>query len=462
MNIQQKYEILSSAMVGIEWEIYSEKSPKEISKSLSSAIGKKVVIPTVIKDLKSQQQTRYHSKMEATSTVFKLERDFSGGSDMYEIISGPMIYEEARIVIIKVAQWIKQNGWTDQKCAIHLNVSFNGFKVNLKENLLNLNVLKFILSFDEEFIYTRFPNRKDSVYAKSIDNYYPVNRFVFYESPDIIDKNMYVLPNEKYYGINFSKIIKGYIEMRYLGGIGYENKTSKVLEILDYLINKLHDCLQNNETYTSDEKDRLHKKLKSQKKIVDSFSDPDRFLLNYPNIQLTVDMKGNIEIIKSYWTVIREILFDLIGDSGLRKGHLNFDTDISIFQLRDGVMKKANHIKNMELFDCVVSGTLSNCSLFRCNIDSSRMDFCKCIDSNEILNSKIFSSDIKEDNYLNNCYVENPEEIMDGRMDGGVIRKAIIGKKAKISKYTLIVSSKVEGEKKDHDSYQDAFSKKEK
>ena len=435
-KLQQNYEILSSAKCGIEFEFFTEMSPKEVAKDVSLALGKKVTIPVVIKGFGEESKAGYHSEFEPTSTVFKLERDFSGGKDMYEMITGPLVYEEARLIIIKMHQWIKQKGWTDPKSAIHLNVSFDSFKSKTRDPLINLNPLKFILGFDEEFIYERFPERRDSVYAKSINNYYPVNRFVFFDSPENIDRNDYVTPNEKYYGVNFTKLPKGYLE-----------------------IHKLHNCLQHNDSYSQTEKDKLHKKLKSQKTAVQSFSDPDRFLLNYPNIIVSIDMKGDVEIIKAYWTLLREMLFNLIVDSGMRKGHLNFDTDMSIFQLRDAILRKVNHLLNLELFDCDVSGTMTECVFYRCKINSSRIDHCKILEINEIKNSKIQHSTIKNGNTITNSYIENPEEIIDGKIDGGVIRKGIIGKNAEISSHTLIVDSTSQGDKKDTDSYHDAFSK---
>ena len=236
----QKYEVLSSAKVGFEFELYSELSSKDVSRALSKALGKRVIVPISVKGFGKEEKGNYHSEIEPTSTLFKLERDFSGGKDMYELITGPMAYEDARIVLIKTLQWIKENGWTDSKSAIHLNVSFNEFKTKLKTPVSSLNALKFILGFDEEFVYSRFPNRRDSVYAKSIDNVYPVNRFIFYEKPENIDTAQYVLPSEKYYGVNFLKLPKNYLELRYLGGESYENKSSKILERLFILLIKIN------------------------------------------------------------------------------------------------------------------------------------------------------------------------------------------------------------------------------
>jgi hypothetical protein len=461
-NIQQKYEVLSSSKVGIEFEFFSEQNAKSVSKDLSRYLGKKVVVPVSVTGLGEEEKGTYHSDLEPTATMFKLERDFSGGKDMYEMITGPLVYEEARIIIIKTLQWIKEKGWTDQKCAIHLNVSFNEFKAKLKEPLINLNVLKFILGFDEEFIYSRFPNRKDSVYAKSIYDFYPQSRFIFFENPDNIDKNDYILPHEKYFGVNFTKLPKNYLELRYLGGAAYETKTFKILEILDYFVTQLYETLQNGNTYTASEKEKLFNILRPQKKAVQTFSDPEKFLLSYPELKVTVDMKGDIEILKAFWTVLRDKLFSLIVDSGLTKGHFNLDNDVSVAQLRDGVMKKANNVENMELFDCEISGTVSHCDMYRCVIKSSRLNKCKLLESNEVTGCKVENTNIMPGNLLTDCYVSNPTEVIDGKMIGGVIRKGIIGKHAEISKTTLIVDAKGSAKgngKKDHESYMDAFSK---
>jgi len=461
--LQKRYEILSSSKVGIEFEFFTELKIKSLSRDLSRTLGKKVIVPVEVKGFDEVEKGSYHSDLEPTNTLFKLERDFSGGRDMYEMITGPLPYEEARIIIIKMLQWIKIKGWTNDKCAIHLNISFNEFKVKLREPLINLNVLKFILGFDENFVYSRFPNRKDSVYAKSINNFYPISRFIFFDSPENIDKNDYILPHEKYYGVNFTKLPKNYLEFRYLGGENYESKTFKILECLDYFVTQLYSTLQQGNTYTPAEKDKLYKTLKAQKKAVQTFSDPELFLVTYPDLRVTVDMRGEIEILKAFWTTLRDKLFSLVVDSGLKKGHFNLDNDMSVPQLRDGVMKKANHIQGMELFDCEISGTISDSDIYRCKIDSSRLSKCKILESSDIEGSKLENTSIMPGSTLTNCYVSNPSEIIDAKMIGGVIRKGIIGKNAEISKTTLIIDAKGGAvDKKDGESYMNAFSKNDK
>ena len=460
-TLQQKYNILSAARVGIEFEFFTEFKEKELTKSLSAFLGKKVLFPSTIVGMK-KTVAAYHSDMEPTANIFKLESDFSGGKDMFEMITGPMVYEEARIIIIKMNQWIEEYGWTDKKCAIHLNASFDDSKLKTRIPLMHLNVLKFILAFDEKVVFRAFPNRKDSVYGKSIDNYYPINKFVFYDTPENIDKNDYVTPYEKYYGVNFTKLPKNYLEFRYLGGKDYEKKTRKILDILDYFINTLYTCLDQDGVYTPAEKTRLFKKLKWQKKAINSFNDYDTFLLNYPDILLTVDMNAEPEIIKAFWVSIRKVLFNLLVNSGMKKGHLNLDADVAQFQLKDSELK-ANHVNDLEIFDSKVSGTLEKCIFYRTEINTSRIEDCKLIADNKVTNSKVKNTSILRSNYLDDCYIENPTEIINGKINGGVIRKGMIGKDAVISKSTLIVDAVgtgKSGDKKDFDSYHDAFNSK--
>jgi hypothetical protein len=123
-------------------------------------------------------------------------------------------------------------------------------------------------------------------------------------------------------------------------------------------------------------------------------------------------------------------------------------------------MKKANHIQDMELFDCEISGTIANSDLYRCKIKSSRLNKCRLLETNEITASKIENTTIMPGSLLVDCYVNNPQEIIDAKMVGGVIRKGIIGNHAEISKHTLIVDAKgQDGQKKDSESLMNAFSK---
>lgn len=451
---QTKYDILTASKCGIEFEFYSEKSSSQISKELGKILNKKIVVPTSTVAFNKEEKGKYHSELEPTATIFKLEKDFSGGKDMRELITGPLPYEEARLVIIKTLEWIRNNGWTDKKCAIHLNISFNHYLLKTNNEILHLDILKFILSYDENFVYERFPERKNSVYARSINQVIPVNKFSFQEPSETVDPSNYIVPDEKYYGVNFTKRIKNYLEFRYLGGKGYEYKTQKILEILDYSVLKLYDALQS-PVYTREDISKLKKLLIDQKSISESFSSPERFLVKFPKINIFIDMKGNSEIIKSYWTTIREALFEAIINGEMSEGIFNFDTDASVSQLRYAKIKNAHDIKNFEFFDCEIEGSIQDSLFFRCKVKDSRLNKCKLMEFNEVSDSKVEHTSSYPSNVLNNCYINSPAQIIEGKLEGGVIRNAILGKNLEISDRTLVVETTTPQHRKINDSKHD-------
>jgi hypothetical protein len=444
---QTKYDILTAAKVGIEFEFYSEKNSSLIVKELGRVLNKKLVIPSSFDAFNKEEKGKYHSETEPTASVFKLEKDFSGGKDMRELITGPIAYEEVRLIIIKTLDWIKDNGWTDKKCSIHLNINFNPYMLKLKNEITHLDTLKFILSFDESFIYDRFPERRNSVYAKSIEQVIPINKFSFQNPYETVDPNNYRVPDEKYYGVNFTKKQKNYLEFRYLGGKGYEFKTQKILEILDYCILKIYDALQNPE-YVGLEVAKLKKMMVDQRAISETFSSPERFLLRFPKINIFIDMKGQGEIVKSYWNTIRESLFSAVVSAGMTEGIFNFDTDVSIPQIRNAKMKNAHDISGFEMFDCELEGTFQETSFFRCKIKDSRLLKCKLIELNEVTDSKIEHTSSYPSTRFSNCYINSPDQIIEGTIEGGVIRNAILGEKAYLSSRTLVVETSMPGERK--------------
>lgn len=433
-----EHKILSGLIVGMEFEFFSNLSRKDIVKSLSPIIKKKIIIGEV-----------YHSETPMTNGEFKLEPDFSGGVTMSELITSPMPYYEAISVLTKVLSWIRENGYTDEKCAIHINMSFDEFKIDLKNKLLFVNKLKFILGFDEQFIYDRFPKRKNSLYARSINQILPVNTFVFNENIVQIHKENYRLPSDKYYGINFSKLSKNYFEVRYCGGRGYEKKAHDLVQIINYIGTFTYNVLQDNNSYSDADLVRLKTVIVEHKKVVSSFSDLEAFFYHYPNIKLFVDLKGDQQVIKTFYPKLREKLFDLIVNCGLRQGMLNYDADVGKYQLKDAIIQKGFDIKEMEIFDSKLQGNVLGCDLYRCVISNAHVADCNLYSGNIVTKSKIINTPFHAYNEAHNCYIDGKKSVINGKVEGGIIRSGEIGPLAKISKSTEIIEQVLKANDKD-------------
>ena len=117
-------------------------------------------------------------------------------------------------------------------------------KLNSPEFIQRMDPLKFILDFNEEEVYKMFPNRKNSVYAKSIKWCVPKIEASYFNGQQINPKS-FDFPKEKYYGVNFEKLSLGYLEFRYIGGKDYQKKTSNVLYLLDRFLFQLWHSSKN-------------------------------------------------------------------------------------------------------------------------------------------------------------------------------------------------------------------------
>ena len=426
-----KQKILNGCVLGMEFEFYSENNKKEVAKEIGRLVKKKIVIGDA-----------YHSE-GIDPTQWKIEPDFSLGMKGMELVTPPLEYNEAIACMYKIFGYMQQYCSTDEKCAFQFNISFDKFKLtNMKDRIEAINRLKFVLGFDEEYVYSKFPKRKSSIYARSINSIFPINKFVFADDVAVIHKENYELPSDKYYGINFSKLTKGYLEIRYLGGRNYEKRGKDIQEIIEYVCIFIYNTLQDNYQYTLPETSRLKLAMKDYTKVVSSFSNMESFFLNYPNIKILTNLKGDEQIIKTFWTVIRDKLFDLIVRCSMRRGIINYDSDISKFQVKDAILSKAFPIKGMELFDCKIQmGNIIDCDLYRCTINNAHILDSNLYNGNKITKSKIINTPFHSYNECEDTYIDNKLHIINGKVEGGIIRSGDIGPTAKISSRTEIIDA---------------------
>lgn len=420
-----KRQLLSSALLGFEFEFFSEMVRGRITESLSKLLGKKIILTN-----------KYHSKIPVSSEVFKLEPDYSGGGKMNELVTGPLPYAEAIPVLIKVLKWIDENGWTTDKCAFQFSLSFDKFDRSIKR-MEELDRLQFILGIDEGLIYSKFGNRKNNVYSRSIKKVVPRNRFSILENVSHIDPKLFRIPDEKYYGANFTKVPNGYIEIRYLGGKDYQKKITAIRDVIDYVVLYTYDILSGRRIYTKTDLENLKSMMKEYSKVVRSFSDPEAFFMNFPDFHLLVDLKGYLENIKTYFPYIREKVFDIIVEGNVKNGFFNYDTTNGRFQLKDAKIKSATYLDNLDLINCKVrSSKLDNCRIFSCDIRNSEIYNSEVLNGNKISKSKIKDTSADFGNKLIECYIDSPEKMVDCEITGGVLRKGDIGRNAEVSKET--------------------------
>ena len=427
MNNLNDFKILENALVGVEFEFYSNLSIEETSKQISELLGKKIRI-----------EKKAHSDFEVTQDEFKLEPDMSGGVNLMELVTGALPYSSARLMIIKVCKWIDDNGYTNDRSSIHLNLSFDKNKIDNKYRISKMNVLKFVLDFNEEQVFKFFPRRENSAYAKSIKFVIPKDDVTFFDGKYINQQN-FIYPDSKYYGVNFDKRHKNYLEFRYVGGVDWQKKTTTILHLIDRFLIQLWNSTETTQ-FSELNSIELKKIISKNQKIIDARKDWRTIKDNWKDTKFTVDLKDDEKIIALYWPSVKERVIKLFTHGTLTKGHINYDSDTGKVQVKNGKLDYCVDLVGYEFVNSLLKGEFKYCDMFTCQIESSDIDTCNFYASCQITSSKVKSSYVHHSVVTDDCYIYG-KGIFKGTMNGGIFREGGYSKKTTVFNQTEVILS---------------------
>lgn len=415
---------LKDAKVGFEFEFYV----KDLSFYKTLELINQDLDPVKVWGFR-----QYHSDFTPDENNFKIEPDLSGGSNMVELVTGPLDFYDAKFFLIKIIKFIQNYGYTNEKSSIHFNISFHDKDLN------DLNILKLILNTDEEEIYRNYPSRKNNVYAKSIKKIVPFKEYDFFNIPISVVKNNMRLPGDKYYGVNFLHINNEKdsqrLEFRYIGGKDYEKNLGQLIYFLERFIILTHDTIDTD--FSSEDVNKLEEYLEDSISIFKNLSKYDNFIVDFPTIQLQIDQDGNYDVVSAYYTKIYNKLFNLIdGSDDLKECIVNYVTTTQTMEIIDATLKSSSTIKGYDLVNCICEGIFEDCLFAASEINNS-----------QVVKSRLFHSDVKDTKVLNckvdgssltNCYFM--DGYLNGDMFGGVYRSGKLGPYATMDADVKIVT----------------------
>jgi hypothetical protein len=426
MYSNEQLNAIHSSKIGFGFEFIAKDSIDLVKENLSTALNKRIRIDESV-----------HSDFLPTVDTFKLIPNFSGIKGMTSLSTGLLPFVEAKLILSKTLKWIRENASTTDRCSIHIQIAFDSEKLGPSVNISRLDVGKFVLNFDEDKVYDAFPERKDTVYAKSIKFIMPFSGMT-QSSPG---KNMwknYMFINDKYYGVDFTGIGKGHIDFKYLGGTDYEKKYTTILSMIEHFIVSLYGVLSN-PIYTKDDLKKLDDVLAKHKDVVQAYKNFDTFKKMFPNISIMVDLKTPNQIVSMYYPKIREKVFDLLTKCGMDAGLINYDSDSGRIQIKDATLTQCFEISGVDIFQCKVKGNIKQCDIFHSEIVDSTIFESNVFGMSECKDSKIEDSYISRNVEVNNCYVFGPKGVFSGDMKGGIFRQGRSTKFATFSDDTEIV-----------------------
>lgn len=417
---------LKHARIGLEFEFYM----KDLSFYKTLELLNIELAPVKVWGFR-----KYHSDYTPDANNFKIEPDLSGGSNMVELVTGPMDYYDAKYYLIKISNFIQNYGYTNDKSSIHFNLSFT----NEDKDLNDLNILKLILTTNEEEIYKVFPTRKDNVYAKSIKKMIPYKEYDFFNVPINAVKNNIRVPNDKYYGVNFTHINNDKesqrLEFRYIGGKDYEKNIGQLIYFMDRFIVNVYDSVDVG--FDSEDVNKLEEYLEENIRLFKNFSKYDNFIVEFPTIQIQVDQSSDYDLINAYYSKIYPKLYSIIDSSSdIKECMVNYVTATQAIEIVDANIKATSTIKNFELINCNLEGIFESCTLVGCEIINSQLSKSKIIHS-DVDNSKVLACRV-DGSSLKNCYFM--EGFLNGDMMGGVFRSGELGPYANMDSDVKIVN----------------------
>ena len=425
-----RQSVLNASQIGVEFEFYSNLELEETKKSLSELLNRKIRL-----------EEKAHSDFQPSAEVFKMEPDMSGGKGLIELVTGAMPYRSARIVIQKMLRWIERNGYTNDRASIHLNMSFNTDYLADKGMISKMNILKFILEFDEKRVYKYFPNREDSTYAKSIKWIMPKHE-AFYYNEDLVSSDNFTYANTKYYGINFEKAQKNYLEFRYLGGENYEKRADDILHLAEmFIMSVWKSC--NNPKFTPENKIELKRILEKNRPLMEMLKDYKAVNKYWRQINILVDLTDNEQVINVQWNRFKHKVLELLANGSMESGIINYDSDYGTVQIKDGVFKTAYLLDGFEFINCELSGNIENSSIYGGKVEGAQCLRSQFYQGAEIKDSKVESSYVHGSCTLTNCYVFGKDSIFKGKMVGGIFREGGIGPNSRFEDTEIVVSTKI-------------------
>jgi len=419
------YAILSKSVVGFEFEFYTEKPYYKLLELLNN----------YLKPIKVSGYKKYHSEFKPTIDHFKIEPDTSLGLMGVELITGPIPYQNCKTILLKCLKFIQLYCTTDEKCSLHINISFD--KEKSEKVLDDVNKVKLLLNVDEDKIYKFFPNRKNNVYSKSVKKLIPFKNYQYSQDALNLIINNLELPDTKYYGINIANSYKGRMEYRYIGGVDYHKKSNEILELLDYFVILTYNSMYN--PINDDDIELLDDYLNQNINLYKSFLKLEDFIAQFPSITLESDKNSDYSVMKTVYDKYYDKIYDVVTNIyNLQDCIINLDTEAQKVEIIDANFKVIMDLNNINLVSCTtLSGQFSNVQFFDCDVKNTNMTDCN-INGTTVFNSKVENSIIDEGSILTNCYICG--SVINGEVKDGVVRNCKIGEFGQLSDNVKIVT----------------------
>lgn len=339
----------------------------------------------------------------------------------YHIIKTPMYsYFEAIYLLPNIFEFLGE--LKDFKNTyFYVKIGFNNEYINLS----NLNLMKFILTYNEDFVMSKLPSFDKNEYVEKITDIKPKD---FNSCSELVQKQIEALKftDDDIYGLDFSNLNIGIVKFKYARELNYRNKWEDIIKCINHTIITLSNATNYIE-FDDKELEKIDKYNEEFGKFTQAFSCYELFKAKYKSIKLTVDLsndKANIDVI---YPSIKEQLFNIVICNGIKEATINYDTDVSRLQLKDIELKKCHHLHGVDIVDSEIDNSyIKDCDFYDTKITNSKIVNCNLFGYADCKDSKFKDCFISRNIKLTDCDVYGELGKMGGTMVGGTLKNTTI------------------------------------
>ena len=419
-------EVYNSTNLGFIFEFYCSKESSFIIEDLKKILGKNVI-------LTDQENIR------PTFTSSVLLKEYDGKRPRYQFKVGYQNYNYIPTFLNTILFWINENTSLNNSTLLKVNLCYNFNDLKTISSISNMDICKFILKLDENYIYDRFPNMKDNPFVMSMKRLIPYNMSV--NASNIVNvRNQFKFPIGTFYGVDLTEQTLGDLTFNYIGGNNYSEKVKEIHELLEYFIISTYQGLNETE-YSTNEINELNNLTEEYRKFRKCYYNSERFLNEYKDIKVFIDLNNNPNLIHTQWFQIRDVISKLVLENDLKKCKFNWDTEEGTFQIKDAEIKNSI-VSNLHIVESKISGIIDHCRVWQSEITNSRINDSILVNENKIESSFLERVRADKDNKINESFIINNGEIINCKVSNSVIKNAGIGNSAKLDEECLIIHPK--------------------
>jgi hypothetical protein len=420
-------EVFDNAEIDFTYEFYSSKHTPFIVEQLSEILGKNVVLTG---------DAGYHpSPLNAI-----LLKEYNGKRPRYQLKTGSMPYNDVNPRMDFTLMWMNENAVLDYSTVLKTRLSFNHRDLQTIQNISNMDIGKLVLKMDENYLRGRFPAGSESPFSMSIKRLVPLGNFINASKVIHDMKSVFQLPINEYFALDFTEYTRGSLTFNYICG-EYASDPDSVKEALQYFVLTTYQALNENE-YTQKEIFELEKLTEDYLQLKNLYYNSEKFTETFKDIRVMMDLNPSPQVLKSQWHMIRNPLFQVMFESGFRKGKFNWDSEVGSFQIKDAVLS-GTKISGFDLVDCKVKGCiLEDVHTWGTQINNSRVKIGTLVTKSKVEGSFLENVRADRTNNINKSIIRNNGEIINCKVDDSVIFHAGIGKNAKLEEGCTLIDVK--------------------